>query len=148
MSTRLQLDLDGVAEVGNIFLNGDFLEEVSIDPSNHQVDYDFAKFNELKKTVMKLERLNPALDLTCILWKTRADNADIAEPLICGKALPNEGWANAVVNAEMRSALNGTPAVHTRANGSVSNYYPVYNSDHEIIGFMELLTRVKNRQDI
>jgi hypothetical protein len=148
MSTRLQLDLDGVAEVGGIFLNGDLLEEVSIDPSNVQVDYDFDKFNELKRCVMKIERINPGLGVTCILWRTRLGNEDAAEPLVCGKALPNENWDKADVNPDMRSALNGKPAVFTRENGSVSNYYPIYNSDHEIAGFMELLTSVADRKDI
>jgi len=147
MSTRLQLDITGVGEIGLIFLNGDLMETVLIDKTG-QMDYNFDEFNELKRVVMKIERMNPELQLTCILWKPTYENDEVAEPLICGNQLPAEGWGYSPMNYAMKKAYKGEYSVFKREHGPVSNYFPIYNSDHEIVGFMELLSRVKERVDI
>ena len=147
MGTRLQLDITGVAEIGLIFLNGDLMETVLIDKVG-QMDYVFNEFNELKRTVMKIERLNPGLGLTCILWKPTYENDEVAEPIVCGNQLPTEGWGYSPMNCAMKKAYNGEYSIFERENGPTSNYFPVYNSAHEIVGFMELLSSVKVRVDI
>ena len=147
MSTRAQLDITGVAEIGLLFLNGDLMETVLIDKVG-QMDYVFDEFNELKRVVMKIERLNPELKLTCILWKPTYENDEIAEPLVCGNQHPTEGWGYSPMNDAMKQAYKGENSVFARANGPVSNYFPIYNSDHEIVGFMELLSNIKVRVDI
>ena len=143
----MQLDVTGVAETGLIFLNGDLLETVLIDKVG-QMDYIFDEFNELKRVVMKIERINPELELTCILWKPTYENDEVAEPLVCGNQHPTEGWGYSPMNCAMKKAYKGESAVLTRENGPTSNYFPIYNSDHEIVGFMELLSNVKIRVDI
>lgn len=147
MSTRMQLDITGVGEIGLIFLNGDLLETVLIDKVG-QMDYIFDEFNELKRIVMKIERLNPELQLTCILWKPTYENDEVAEPLVCGNQLPTEGWGYSPMNYAMKKAYKGESAVFSRENGTISNYFPIRNSDYEIVGFMELLSHVRERVDI
>ena len=147
MNTRLQLDITGVGEIGLIFLNGDLMETVLIDKVG-QMDYIFDEFNELKRTIMKIERLNPELKLTCILWKPTYENDEVAEPLVCGNQHPTEGWGYTPMNNAMKNAFKGNYSIFVRTNGPTSNYFPIYNSSHEIVGFMELLSDVKTRVDI
>jgi len=147
MNTRLQLDITGVGEVGLLFLKGDLMETVLIDKVG-QMDYVFDEFNELKRVVMKIERLNPALGLTCILWKPTYENDEVAEPLVCGNQLPTEGWGYSPMNPAMISAYKGEYSVYSREGGPTSNYFPIRNSANEIVGFMELLSSVQNRVDI
>ena len=147
MNTRLQLDIVGVGEVGLLFLKGDLLETVLIDKVG-QMDYVFDEFNELKRTVMKIERLNPTLGIACILWKPTYENSDVAEPLVCGNQLPTEGWGYSPMNPYMVAAYKGEYTIFAREDGPTSNYFPIRNSANEIVGFMELLSNVKNRVDI
>ena len=147
MSARLQLDVTGVGEVGLIFLNGDLMETVLIDKVG-QTDYVFDEFNDLKRVVMKIERINPGLDLACILWKPTYESEEVAEPLVCGNQLPTEGSGYVPMNPAMKKAYGGEYSVFSRNNGPTSNYFPIRNSDYEIVGFMELLSNVKQRVDI
>ena len=147
MNTRLQLDIAAVGEVGLIFLNGDLLETVLIDKVGH-VDYVFEDFNQLKRVVMKIERLNPSLELACILWKPTYENDEVAEPIVCGNQLPTEGWGYSPMNGAMIGAYKGENTVFAREDGPTSNYFPIRNSANEIVGFMELLSGVENRVDI
>jgi len=123
------------------------METVLIDKVG-QMDYIFGEFNELKRVIMKIERLNPELELTCILWKPTYENDEVAEPLVCGNQHPTEGWGYSPMNCAMKKAYKGKHSVFNRENGPTSNYFPIYNSDHEIVGFMELLSNVKIRVDI
>jgi len=145
--TRL-LDPDNIARIGLMFIDGDSFENVLLDKIGH-VDYDFDAFNRCKIPLMKVERMNPDLEITAILWQPKPINPDVMLPLVAGKALPFEGWQFAVMNDEMRRALNGEfGSVKKRSSVCNSHYYPLRNSDAEIVGLLELIVGDKFAEDI
>lgn len=148
MATYRELDADSIARIGLMFIDGDALENVLLDKVGH-TDYNFDQFNLCKIPLMKVERINPDLDVTAVLWQYRVDNHDFALPVVCGKALPFEGWQGTPVLPEMRKAFGGEfGAVKTRSAVCNSHYYPVYNSDHEVTGVLELIVGTKVAVDI
>ena len=148
MATRHELDADSIAAIGLMFLDGDTLEALLIDRIGH-TDYDFGAFNALKRPLMKVERINPALAVTAVLWQLRPDNANVALPVVCGKTLPFEGWRSAPVSDELRRALDGAfGVVQPRSAVCTSHYYPLRNSDDEVVGALELIIGEKEANDI
>ncbi|MFV0400001.1 MAG: hypothetical protein ACK5LX_05200 [Oscillospiraceae bacterium] len=133
-----QLDIDSVARIGLLYLDGDSFEDVLLDAYGH-VDYDFDNFNRCKTSLMLLQRINPALEVAAILWQRRPDNPAMAVPLVASGSLPLEGHGISPISPELGAALSGQwGVVRNRAEG-VSRYYPVKNSDGEIVGALELL---------
>lgn len=148
MSDPRVLDVNNIARIGLMFIDGDAFESVLLDKVGH-VDYDFDKFNRVKIPLMKIERINPDIAITAVLWQPRVDNQDILLPLIAGKALPFEGWQRAVVTPETRRALQGEFGVVLRRSSACnSHYYPVRNSDAEVVGLLELIAGDKEAVDI
>lgn len=144
----MELDVDSIAKIGLMFMDGDSLEDVLLDKIGH-TDYDFDKFNVCKIVLMKIERMNPSLKVTGIIWQHRADNCDIAIPVIAGKSLPYEGWQRTEVTDEMRRAFEGEFGVKkTRSSMASSHYYPVKNSDCGIVGVLELIVGNRDQLDI
>lgn len=140
MADYSKLDINNIARIGLIFLDGDSLEGVMLDPYG-PTDYDFNLFNDCKKTIMKIERINPQVDISVFLWQKRADNPNFVLPVIAGKQLPITGWLKTPMTDSMRSAFGGGfGTIENRPEGGKSYFYPVRNSDAEIIGVMELLT--------
>ena len=148
MASYLDLDIDSVAKLGLMFLDGDALEEILLDRYGHP-DYDFDKFNSCKITLLRLERMNPTLGLTAILWQLRPDNGEMAVPVAAGTALPLEGYRPCPVSPALRKALDGEfGAAARRSESCWSHYYPVRNSDGEIVGALELLEGLRPHVDI
>ena len=147
VTTRL-LDPDNIARIGLMFLDGDSFESVLLDRVGH-VDYNFEAFNRCKIPLMKIERMNPDLAVTAVLWQPKLGNPDVMLPLVAGKALPFEGWQFAVINDAMRGAMSGVfGAVRARSSACASHYYPIRNSDAEIVGVLELIVGDKEAVDI
>ena len=148
MANCTELDADSVARIGLMFLDGDSLEEVLLDPYGHP-DYDFDRFNACKIALLKIERINPALQAYAILWQRRPDNPVLAVPVVAGSALPVEGYQPTRISPALSSALKGEFGTLTeREAGCCSRYYPVYNSDGEPVGALELLLHARQRNDI
>ena len=148
MSGYRSLDIDNVARIGLMYIDGDRFEEILLDKLGH-TDYHFENFNVVKKAVSKLEKINPDLNLIAVLWQRRINNEDAVVPLVAGHALPVEGWRRRKINEEMRVTYDtGEKQVYARENGAVSYYYPVKNSNAEIVGVLELLSGVRERNDI
>jgi len=146
------LDIDNVARIGLMFIDGDKLEEVLLDKLSTDYDdinYHHEYFMELKTTLMKIEKINPDLSLFAILWQLRPDNDNLSVPVIAGGSLPVERWFVTPVNEEMRKVFRtGKPAVFHRSGDASSYYYPVRNSAAEIVGVLELLDKQGIRCDI
>lgn len=148
MSNFKVLDIDTIARIGLMYINGDKLEDVLLDKYGH-TDYDFDNFNDLKKSIMKLERIDPDLGLTAILWQLRIDNENLVTPVVAGNALPVEGWQRQPVNPEMKKVFEtGSNQIKERNENLYSYYYPVKNSDAEIVGVLELLYGSREANDI
>ena len=138
MAKLTDLDVNSIAEVGLMFLDGDVFETVLLDRYGH-VDYDFDKFNHCKRVLMKIERINPDAKLHAYLWQKRAANAEIVEPLVVGSLIPAEGMHTSPLDAAKAKAFGGeVGATAVKASGHTAHYYPVKNSDAEIVGVLEL----------
>ena len=148
MSDYRVLDIDNVARIGLMYIDGDRLENILIEKLGH-TDYDFVNFNVVKKAVMKLEKINPELALIAEVWQQRADNEDVVVPVVAGRALPIEGSRRRWINQEMKSVFeSGSSQIFKRENDVVSYYYPIKNSDADIVGVLELISGVKEANDI
>ncbi len=143
-----ELDIDSVARIGLMYLDGDQFETVLLDRFDH-TDYDFDRFINVKVSLTHMENINPSLRLCAILWQLHPENDRVAIPVVCGKSLPIEGWARTMVNPEIAEVFdNGQPQVKDRGENRVSYYYPVKNSDDEIVGVLELLKDMIGIDDI
>jgi hypothetical protein len=146
------LDIDNVARIGLMYIDGDKLEDVLVDKLTldyDNVNYDHICFNDLKIAVLKLERINPDLSLTAILWQLRPDNRELVVPVLAGSALPEEGWEITEINSEMKKVFEtGMSQTRKRAGTCSSFYYPVRSSNADIVGVLELLHGRKHRKDI
>ena len=137
------LDIDTVAKIGLMYIDGDKFEEVLLDKltiSCDDINYHHEYFNDLKIALLKLEKISPRLGITAILWQLRPDNRNIVVPVIAGRALPLEGWNIVPLNTEMNKVfLTGRSGKKIRPGQDNSIYYPLKNSSAEIVGVLELL---------
>ena len=67
---------------------------------------------------------------------------------MCASVLPVEGWRETNANESLIRAHSGEEAVHFSRDNSESTYFPVYNSDHEIVGALEFLIMNDEANDI
>ncbi len=141
------LTLAEVARIARMYLDGDRVETLLLDKTGH-VDYDFESFNIVKASLMKAERIHPELNYSLILWTKRAGKRNIVEPVVCASVLPVEGWRETKANDSLIRALSGEEDVCFVRDNSHSAYYPVYNSDHEIVGALEFLIMNDEANDI
>lgn len=148
MSTYLELDIDSVVRIGLMYLDGDRFEEVLLDRHGH-TDYDFARFTDVKNDLTRLENINPKLNLCAVLWQLHPANRQVAIPVVAGKSLPLEEWTRTAASPEMLSVMeSGRPQVKKRNASRISRYYPVRNSDDEIVGILELLQGMEQIEDL
>jgi hypothetical protein len=148
LCTYEKLDIDSVARIGLLYLDGDRLENILLDRYGH-TDYDFENFNAVKKSLIKMEKINPVLDLTAILWQLRPDNDELVVPVVAGNAFPFEGWRRTYINGEMKQVfMTGEKQVKRRSEACSSYYYAVRNSDDEIVGVLELIHGQREKGDI
>lgn len=140
--------IDGIARIGLMFLDGDAFEEVLIDQLTH-TDYRFDPFNRLRACLNKIERLDPDLDVSAILWRFIPGNPYVAEPLVAGNALPDTGWRRVFANPRLREAYaTGGQTTLEYKGGYTSHYYALHNSDQDVVGVLELLVGRGYRKDV
>lgn len=148
MANYLELDLDSVARIGLMYLDGDQFEDVQLDRFG-DTDYDFYRFANVKNDLTRLENINPRLAVCAVLWQFHPKNPRLAVPVVAGKSLPPEGWARTPACAEMmRTRDSGAPQTRKRDADLTSTYYPVKNSDDEIVGVLELLQGMTYIEDL
>lgn len=139
---NMLLDIDTIARIGLMFIEGDLLARVLVDPytcDDDDTDYDAEAFNALKKTLMKLERMNPEQEINCVLWQWYPANRLMATPAVAGKALPATGWRITPCSAPLYSCLRGAAAVKTiLGDGRRTHFYPVKASDDAVVGALEI----------
>jgi len=142
------LDIDSIARIGLMYIDGDMFEEVLLDKAG-PTDYNFDKFNCLKISLLKLEKISPKLDIAAILWRSYPTNKNSVTPLIVGSALPFEGTKRTNPNRELRLTFEtGVCQVKEWREDCHSYYYPLNNSDEEIVGVLELLCGRGYKQDV
>ena len=140
--------VDELARIGLLFLDGDAFETVIIDQEDH-TDYRFAPFTDLKADLLRIEAMDPDLDVSAILWRVYPGNGYVAEPLIAGSGLPNSGWRRVFAPVPLREAFRtGMPRAHPQPPKGTSHYYPLRNSNDDIVGVLELLVGRGYKQDV
>lgn len=148
MNRQPPMPVETVARIGQLFLDGDDLEWVLIDRMDH-TDYDFDRYNRLKRTLLLTERIAPELDLAAILWQAYCTNPQVGAPLVAGSSLPLEGCKRQQLSPELRRAMEqGESVWKGHPGGERSFYCPVYNSSGEITGALELLSGLKEKVDV
>jgi len=165
--------LKHVAHVGEIFIDGDACE-AALRPAardwtdGDDIDYDFDVGAPIKRTLLRLERVEP-FPYCAILWRRRPDDATKAEVLLAGRAGSPYGRGPTPMPPPLRKALvDGKMAVGRiprskykamlgRLYGHVwmvdfdslarsgrpnviSVFAPIRNSNDEIVAALELAT--------
>ena len=144
MTDRL-LDIENIGRIGQMFISGDLLRDVLIDPltcDEDDTDYNIPVFNELKKTLSKIERLNPDLFLAGVLWQRYPANDRMAAPAVVGRRLPAVGWGGWVITdctpKMAESIKNDVNTSFTHDDGRATYYFPIKTSAGDIAGVLEL----------
>jgi len=141
----LSLDIKNIGRIGQMFLSGDLLEDVLKNPLTCEEDdfnYNIPAFNELKIALSKIERLNPDLDVSGILWQWYPANKRMVAPAVCGKKLPDvpaPSWMIMDCPAPMRKAMEQDKYVRDdKDGGSTVWYFPIKTSAGDVVGALSL----------
>jgi hypothetical protein len=135
-------DLMDIAYIGSLFLEGDDLEDVMVPhrrvyTNGDDIDFDEERFNRLKITLLRIERIAPIFNVLTALWVKRPDNDQLCEILVAGRGLPPEGANIIKVWEEIDRAFSGIPTRKLRLSNETI-YYPIRNSDNELVGVLEV----------
>ncbi|WNQ12413.1 hypothetical protein MJA45_05015 [Paenibacillus aurantius] len=142
-----------IARLGVLFLPGDMLENV-MPPERKEypllvagakgrfavtdeIDFVEDNFNALKRVLLLTERIDPQREPYAALWIKRPENPSHGEVMVAGRALPGEGTYIQPLWPEILRAFAGRPTRWDR-DGGETVYYPVRNSDEEIVGVLEV----------
>jgi hypothetical protein len=150
--TTMRYSLMEIARIGALFIPGDMLEEV-MPPERRdypvkvqskgkfalsdEIDFMEHNFNALKKVLLLIERIDPTRNLNTALWILRPENPVCGEVMVAGGALPIEGVDIQEMWPEINRAFTGTVTRWDRPVGQTV-YYPIRNSNEDIIGVLEL----------
>ncbi|MDG0792525.1 hypothetical protein OMP38_17830 [Cohnella ginsengisoli] len=146
-----------IARLGALFLPGDFLEDV-MPPERREyplkvagtdsqfalgdeVDFVEDHFNALKRVLLLTERIDPLRRPYAALWIRRPENPALGEVMVAGGSLPSEGADIMPLWPEILRAFSGRPTRRDRGGGQTV-YFPVRNSDEDIVGVLELTENV------
>jgi hypothetical protein len=146
-----------IARIGALFVSGDVLERV-MPPErweypllvagaqgkfavSDEVDFDEDNFNTLKRVLLLTERIDPTRKPYTALWIKRPEDPTHCEVMVAGGALPKEGCDIQPLWPEIMRAFSGSPTRWDR-DGGVTVYYPIRNSDEDIVGVLEVSEKV------
>lgn len=148
--TERKLDIENIGRIGLMFIDGDLLKNVLIDPltcDEDDTDYDIPAFNKLKAALSKIERMNPDIYLTGVIWQWYPRNRRMASPAVAGKSLPasRTGWMITDCADKLAEAMREdkfTSAISE--NGIKTCYFPVKTSAGEVVGALELTEETRS----
>lgn len=142
------LDREMISDIALLFIDGDSLENVLIDKSGH-TDYDFNHFNVLKRVLTGIEKIDPALHISAVLWQPYSTNPYVGAPLVAGNSLPHEGCKRRRLPKEIRETMvKDSRLTKQWQDGTVSLYRAVKNSDDETVGVLELIEGLTEKIDV
>ncbi|MFK7695141.1 hypothetical protein [Paenibacillus sp. HJGM_3] len=155
---RLCDPLMEIARIGALFVPGDMFEQVmpperreyplivagstSQFAVSDEVDFMEDHFNALKRVLLLTERIDPERRPYAALWIRRPENPSHGEVMVAGRALPSEGCDIQPLWPEILRAFSGLPTRRDRGCGETV-YYPIRNSDEEIVGVLEITANVQ-----
>ena len=142
------MEIYEIARIGRLFLDGDAFEHVLIDKVG-PTDYDFERFNSVRATLLKIERIAPKQRVYAIMWAKYAEGGVVVIPLVAGSSLPVEGCKRQPGNPELLRAFEGEEnCIRRRETGVVSHYYPVWNSNGDRVGVLEIAIGMTEPKDV
>ena len=148
-----ELDIENIGRIGVMFIDGDLLRDVLVDPltcDEDDTDYNIPAFNKLKSVLSKIERMNPDIYLTGTLWQWYPRNARMASPAVVGTSMPKAategrkmdpqtGWMITDCSPPLAAAMkNETVTFYEYADGRKTYYFPVMTSAGDVVGALEL----------
>ncbi|WP_309119377.1 hypothetical protein [Paenibacillus sp.] len=145
----LREQADRAAKIGLMYLDGDAFEGMLLDRAG-DTDYDFDAFIQVKRSLAFLERIEEGAKLCAVLWQAYPDNPGLSVPVAAGSSLPLEGWTRTRTSAELAAVYSRgeRPIRKDPAAGTTHYYYPVRNSDAEIVGALELIAGLAVAADL
>ena len=145
------LDIENIGRIGLMFIQGDLLRDVLVDPltcDEDDTNYDIPVFNELKKALFKTERLNPDIYLCGVLWRIYPANKRMVTPAVVGRSLPRTGAPAWLINdcppAMAEAMWQDKNVCITRDDGMATWYLPVKTSAGDVVGALELSERERS----
>ena len=142
------LDIENIGRIGLMFIDGDLLRDVMADPftcDEDDTNYNIPAFNELKVALLKIERINPDLYISGVLWQCYPANKRMVAPAVVGKSLPRGGWGPSpgwLINdapAPLMEAITQKKCVTvTEKDGKTTCYFPVKTAAGDVVGALEL----------
>ena len=140
--TDRKLDIENIGRIGQMFLNADILGNILVDRftcDDDDTDYNIEVFNELKITLMKIERLNPDIYITGAVWYWYPANKKMAAPVIAGRAQAAVGWVISPCNEALYKCMSEDVNTSTAMpEGKTVHYFPLRDSNCDVIGALEL----------
>jgi len=130
-----------LARAATVLVDGDAFKAVPVDPDlNTGDDYrvDHEKFIAVKKTLLKLKRLEPG-DVGVMTWRRFKDQADITVPVDSHPCAVRPG--NHPVTQAMAEAFEGRVAVQElewRGCPLLSVCAPIRDSLDDVVGVVEV----------
>jgi hypothetical protein len=130
-----------LARAATVLVDGDAFKAVPVDPSlntgdDYRVDHD--KFIAVKKTLLKLKRLEPG-DVGVMTWRRFKDQADITVPVDSHPCAVRPG--NHPITPAMAEAFEGRTAVQElewRGCPLLSVCAPIRDSLDDVVGVVEV----------
>ena len=160
-SAEMQKDLDTMARVASVMLDGDVCQKIvtrrakdfmfANDPrdpwiADDNYDVDDASFSAVKRTLIRLSHLAP-FPADVNLWMPIEGHADKIQIVIRNKNEMSQFWTWGALYQnkppQMESVLKtGQRVTVTGRPGWISVLAPVYNSLGDIVGLIEAVGRV------
>jgi len=145
------LDIENIGRIGQMFLDGDSLKNVMVDPltcDEDDTNYNIPAFNSLKIALSKIERLNPDIYIAGILWQWYPANKRMVAPVVVGRHLPGDfssvPWMITDCPPALKEAMQqGKNTSTTREDSLQVYYFPIKTSGGDIVGALELAEKTK-----
>ena len=143
------LDIQNIGRIGQMFIDGDLLQNVMADPltcDEDDTNYNIPVFNTLKKVLMKIERMNPDIYYSGIIWLWYPANKRMVIPAVVGRHLSADfsagPWLINNAPPEMAEAMQSNK--NTAAAGSHGHktyYFPIATAAGDVVGVLDLTER-------
>lgn len=147
------MDICDIARIGLLFLNGDDIPQAMTMPdwtNSDYIDFDHQRFNAIKQVLLRIERIDPEQHIFCAVWTRRPDDANACEAIVLGSkhawgarpiAWPPSSepfWEIMPMFDALSEALGGADVSHIAYSGAESWFFPIRDSETEIVGALEL----------
>ncbi len=158
----LTRDLDEIARVATIMVDGDVCQKImteralkkmfAVDPrdpwaGSDNFDVNSEAFIQTKKTLMRLARLVP-YPVDCNLWMPFKEEPGKIQVLIRNQYEMSQFWSFGQLftetPAEMKEVLTTRKPLRVQNRGDfISVLTPVYNSLNDVVGLVEVVSRLQ-----